>query len=92
MKKNDVNSYVMPLSIYHRSTGVTSKNYFNTLKKVLKKHENIKQVYTTCGNWNNKYPLLLQKYTYLLMLQMFLNKINARKLRTSLKRKFKHEY
>ena len=92
MKKNDVNSYVMPLSIYHRSTGVASKNYFDTLKKVLKKHKHIEHVYTTCGDWNNKYPLLLQKYSFILLLQMFLNKINARKLRISLKRKFKHEY
>lgn len=90
MKKNDVNCYVIPLSIIHKSTGAVSKNYFYTLKKVLKKHEDLKQVYTTCGNWNSKYPLFLQKYTYLLIFQMFLDRFNAKKLRISLKRRFKH--
>ena len=91
MRKNNIDCYVIPLPIYHRSTGALSTNYLYTLKKVLKKHENLKQIYTTCGNWNNKYPLFLQKYSYILILQMFLNLINARKLRISLKMRFKRE-
>jgi hypothetical protein len=88
---NGLKSYVIPLTVYHKSTGAVSKNYFDTLKKVLKKHEYLKHVYTTCGNWNTKYPLFLQKYTFILLFQMFLNKIDARKMRMFLKGKFENE-
>ncbi|MEL7669953.1 glycosyltransferase [Methanobacterium sp.] len=91
IKSKGLKSYVMPLAVYHKSTGAISKNYFCTLNKVLKKHSYLKQIYTTCGNWNTKYPLFLQKYTFILILQMFLNKLNARKTRMVFKRKFKHE-
>lgn len=91
IKSKGFKSYVMPLTVYHKSTGAISKNYFYTLNMVLKKHAYLKQIYTTCGNWNTKYPLFLQKYTLILILQMFLNKINARKIRMYFKGKFKHE-
>lgn len=91
IKLKGVKSYVLPLSIYHRSTGAVSRNYLHTLKKVLKKQGYLKHVYTTCGDWNTKYPLFLQKCTFILLLQMFLNKINARKIRMFLKGKFKSE-
>lgn len=91
IKSEGLKSYVMPLAVYHGSTGLISRNYFYTLNKVLKKHTYLKQVYTTCGNWNTKYPLFLQKYTFILILQMFLNKINARKIRIFLKGKFEYE-
>ena len=55
--------YVVPASIYHKSTGESfSKEYYGILKKLLDKHrKNYKMVYTTMGNWNSEYPLSIQK-------------------------------
>lgn len=89
LRTQGIESYVLPLSVYHHSTGVISLNYFHAIKNILKKNKHLKHVYTTCGDWNPKYPLFLQKTTFILILQMFLNKINARKLRIYLKGKFK---
>lgn len=56
-------SYVLPLSIHHRSPGYSmSAGYDVTMKKLLKKHhKNYKMVYTTLGNYNTSLPLSLQK-------------------------------
>jgi hypothetical protein len=56
-------SYVLPLSIHHRSPGYSmSAGYDVTMKKLLKKHrQNYKMVYTTLGNYNTSLPLSLQK-------------------------------
>jgi Glycosyltransferase like family len=55
-------SYVLPLSIYHRSPGYSmSDGYNSTLKKLLKKHnQNFKLIYTTLGNYHTSIPLNLQ--------------------------------
>ena len=55
--------YVVPASIYHKSTGESfSREYYSILKKLLNKHrKNYKMVYTTMGNWNSEYPLSIQK-------------------------------
>lgn len=56
-------SYVLPLSIHHRSPGYSmSEGYDVTLKKLLKKHKkNYKMIYTPLGNYNTSLPLSLQK-------------------------------
>lgn len=68
--------YVIPMFIYHRSTGVSAKTccqailslglypkeYYQTLESVLKKHKScFKKIYTNCGNWSVLYPLTLQR-------------------------------
>lgn len=55
--------YVIPASIYHKSTGESfSKEYYDILKKLLDKHrKNYKLVYTTMGNWNSEHLLSIQK-------------------------------
>ncbi len=66
------NVYVIPPFSYHRSSGYSlSEGYYQTLNKILKKHgDDYELIYTTMGNWSQKYPLVLQKYFYL-----FKNKI-----------------
>jgi hypothetical protein len=53
---------VVPISLYHRSVaGSFSRDYYSTIKKLIKKHEkNFDSIYTTMGNWNSYYPLSLQ--------------------------------
>lgn len=56
-------SYVLPLSIHHRSPGYSmSAGYDISMKKLLKKHrQNYNMVYTALGNYNTSLPLSLQK-------------------------------
>ena len=53
---------VVPISLYHRSVaGSFSKEYYSTIKKIIKKHKkNFDPIFTTMGNWNSYYPLSLQ--------------------------------
>lgn len=59
--------YVIPMYVYHLSTGIKSKNklqkvldlgpfpkgYYLTMNKLLKKHKDYyRRIYTTCGNWD----------------------------------------
>lgn len=60
--------YVIPVFIYHRSSGYSmSEKYFVTLEKVLKKHkEHYNQIYTTNGDWSTRYPLnAIRNYLWL---------------------------
>lgn len=60
-------AYVIPLSGHHKSQGNSlSKEYYSTLRKLLKKHSNYDIIRTTMGNWTSRYPLMLQKYFYLI--------------------------
>jgi hypothetical protein len=69
-------AHVIPASIYHSSTGIPIRNiwqtilsigilpagYYQTMRKLLKKHRShAKQVYTTCGLWSTSYPLILRR-------------------------------
>jgi len=71
-----LDAYVIPSFIYHRSKGVPNRNiwqtilsigvlpteYYQTLKKLLKKHKShTKQVYATSGLWSTSYPLILHR-------------------------------
>jgi len=62
-KKLGFNSYVIPIFIYHRSSGYSmSEKYFITLKKVLKKHKSYyNKIYTTTGDWSTRYPLNIKR-------------------------------
>lgn len=54
--------YVLPLSLYHRSSGFSvSKEYYSTVKKILTKYkDDYNWIYTTMGDWNTKYPFFIQ--------------------------------
>ena len=66
VKNLGLDVYVIPMFAYHRSHGYSLSNeYYQTLKKLLKKHgKKHKSVLTTMGNWSENYPLILQKYFY----------------------------
>jgi len=72
--------YVLPMFVYHVSTGISDENYlriilslgwfpkeyYQTLKKLLSKYKNsYKQIYTTCGDWNTFHPVILQRILHL---------------------------
>lgn len=61
-KSTDV--VVLPLELYHRSSGVLSEDYYQTLRKVARKHSwYYETIFTTCGNWfTNKWKLELQLF------------------------------
>lgn len=63
VQKIGFNSYVMPIFVYHKSSGYSmSEKYFVTLKKVLKKHKSYyKKIYTTMGDWSTRYPLNIKR-------------------------------
>ena len=71
--------YAIPMNIYHLSAGVANQScwqvilrlgplpsgYYKTLKKLLNKHKSsLKEIYTTCGNWDTSYPLIFQRVWY----------------------------
>lgn len=62
--------YVLPLSLYHRSYGISmSKKYLSTLKKVIEKHKkNYKIICTPMMNWHVSYPFFIQRYLLILTL------------------------
>jgi hypothetical protein len=79
--KKGFHAYVIPLSIYHksagrfapskievlRSVGTYRKSYYQTLEKLTKKHKNYyKHIYTTCGDWNTSYPVIVQRFWVLM--------------------------
>lgn len=69
--------YALPMFIYHRSgggffknnkfrillsLGVLPKAYYVTLEGLRRKHrKHFKRIYTTCGDWNISYPIILQR-------------------------------
>ena len=63
VRRYKYNIYVLPIYVYHRSPGYSmSKEYYSTLKKVLKKYGGrYKTIYTTMGDWNASYPLKIQR-------------------------------
>lgn len=77
-KERGFGVYVLPMEIYHLSTGAANlkkfkwisgqlpDDYYKILKKVLEKHANTsKVIYTTCGDWNTAYPVVLQRCSFL---------------------------
>lgn len=69
--ENDFGVFVLPLSGYHRSNNqsLRSGSYYETLKRVLKKHkESFPEVHTTCGTWSLRRPLILQRIRLLMLM------------------------
>jgi len=79
VKKLGFDSYVIPLPLHHKSAGIISNNYlktilslgplpgnyFQALKKILKKYKNSYQkIYTTCGEWDTSQPVFFQRLIY----------------------------
>ena len=61
IKRLHKNVFVIPLSLYHVSSGDSfSDDYYSTLIKISKKHgKYFKKIYTTCGIWSTN-PIILQ--------------------------------
>jgi hypothetical protein len=49
VSKKGLNNYVLPCSVFHRSTGKITDPYLRTLKRLIKKHKNEKAINTTSG-------------------------------------------
>jgi hypothetical protein len=78
-KELGFDSYVLPLVAHHRSVGgATSrlkiilslgglpKEYYRTMGKISIKYKNLyAKIYTTCGIWDTKRPVFLQRITSL---------------------------
>jgi len=68
IKMFDLNVYVLPTSVNHKSSGDPFSNeYYNALSKLLKKHRNnYKIIHTTIFDWNTRYPIIFQKIKFYL--------------------------
>jgi hypothetical protein len=76
-KKLGYDVYVLPKSIYHRSTGpwhnrsririllslgALPETYYRTLYKLIKKHKlDYRHIYTSNGEWNTYQPVYIQR-------------------------------
>lgn len=62
VKKYDFEVFTLPMSIYHKSKGSITKDYYPILKKLLLKHKNnYNHIYTTYGDWYPSYPVSIQR-------------------------------
>lgn len=62
VKKQELEAYVIPLSLHHRSTGLPiDEEYYKSLENVRKKHKDYKRIYTTTGEWSTYYPINVQR-------------------------------
>ncbi|MEI6125259.1 MAG: glycosyltransferase [Pseudomonadota bacterium] len=53
--------YVLPVELYHGSTGTLNAAYFRALNKVLKKHRGAHaKIHTACGVWDTRTPVMVQ--------------------------------
>ncbi|MDD1743002.1 MAG: glycosyltransferase family 2 protein [Methanomassiliicoccales archaeon] len=69
--ENGLGVYVLPLPGYHRSNNksLRSGDYFETMKRVLRKHEgSFAKVYTTCGTWSGRMPFFVQRMRLMILL------------------------
>ncbi|MGC8979250.1 glycosyltransferase [Caldisericum sp.] len=58
-KKMNMNAYVIPMPIYHRSLSILSSQYYQTIEKIIIKHkDHIKHIYTTRGDWDTSMDTL----------------------------------
>lgn len=81
--KRGLFTYVLPLPVWHRSTGggpitpfgillnggTMPREYYRDLRRVLQKHRRAhRNIYTTCGVWNTNQPLVWQRGVQLFMM------------------------
>lgn len=82
-EKLSLDVYVIPMYLYHSSSGVITPGYYQTLNKLLKKHkDSFRWIYTTMGYWNTLYSLNLQKIPIIVFIQrlyIFLNRTRAQR-------------
>ncbi len=88
IKKLGFNAYVIPMFIQHKSIGISAKgpprilkigslseDYWRALRRTLKKHRSYyKRVYTTCGDWDTAYPVIMQRAINYIMRKLVLVK------------------
>lgn len=51
VRKIGLKAYVLPLPVWHKSTGTLNKKYYITLGKIFKKYRSEEVISTTCGIW-----------------------------------------
>jgi len=62
VKTLGLDAYVVPVVAYHRGGSRMQQEYYEILKKVLKKHRDRHRViFTTCGVWDTRIPVFLQR-------------------------------
>jgi hypothetical protein len=69
--ENGLGVFVLPLPGYHRSNNqsLRSGSYYETIKRVLRKHKgSFAVVHTTCGTWSLRRPLIIQRAKILLLM------------------------
>jgi len=63
VKTLGLNAYVVPVNAYHRGGSRMQRDYYEILKKVLKKHrDRYRVIFTTCGVWDTRIPVFLQRF------------------------------
>jgi len=78
VKMLGLNAYVVPVNAYHkgrwylaaspshsvsRGGSRMQRDYYEVLKKVLKKHrDRYRVIFTTCGVWDTRIPVFLQRF------------------------------
>lgn len=84
VKTIGLNSYVIPLQLYHKSNALSYNNeYYITLEKLLNKHKNsYRFIYTTMGSWSTFVSLKFQRNNKLwriliLSLEIISKKVNS---------------
>ena len=67
IKSAGLGVYVLPLELYHGSTGSLNAAYFKAIKKVLRKHEDLyDKIYTICGCWDARTPIFFQWLSFIM--------------------------
>lgn len=62
IKRYGYEVFVIPMSLYHKSPGARSKNYYPILNKLLTKHKKYyDHIYTTYGDWYTSRPVIIQR-------------------------------
>ena len=51
VQKLGLKAYVIPLPVWHHSTGSLNESYYVTLNKMFIKHRKYEYIYATCGLW-----------------------------------------
>lgn len=81
VRKLEYGTYAIPMYIHHKSRGVFTTNFFETIlslgklskeyyqnmSKILNKHKSeCGHIYTTCGEWSTSFPVILQRIVWLI--------------------------
>ncbi len=78
IKRINLSAYVIPMYVYHKSTGFSSSEYYQTVKKIIEKHkDHIQWIYTPGGSWNTAIDFTRQLCDRLEEKNKLINSISA---------------